>query len=50
MAGRGTDIQLRGNKDFRGGKKELDEIKEDESKVKIGGFILLELKDMRVEE
>ena len=36
MAGRGTDIQLGGNKDFRDedNQKELSQIKEDKEKVK----------------
>ena len=37
MAGRGTDIQLGGNKDFRDedNQKELSQIKEDKEKVKL---------------
>jgi len=44
MAGRGTDIQLGGNKDFRDedNQKELDQIKEDKEKVKsLGGLYIV---------
>ena len=44
MAGRGTDIQLGGNKDFRDedNQKELPQIKEDKEKVKsIGGLYIV---------
>jgi preprotein translocase subunit SecA len=44
MAGRGTDIQLGGNKDFRDedNQKELVQIKEDKEKVKlIGGLYII---------
>jgi len=44
MAGRGTDIQLGGNKDFRDedNKKELTQIKEDKEKVKsLGGLYII---------
>ena len=44
MAGRGTDIQLGGNKDFRDddNKKELSQIKEDKEKVKsLGGLYIV---------
>ena len=42
MAGRGTDIKLGGNKDFieDGKKGDINEIKENESKVKdLGGLL-----------
>ena len=44
MAGRGTDIQLGGNKDFRDedNQKELSQIKEDKEKVKsLGGLYIV---------
>ena len=44
MAGRGTDIQLGGNKDFRDedNQKELPQIKEDKEKVKsLGGLYII---------
>ena len=44
MAGRGTDIQLGGNKDFRDedNQKELTQIKEDKEKVKsVGGLYII---------
>ena len=44
MAGRGTDIQLGGNKDFRDedNQKELTQIKEDKEKVKsVGGLYIV---------
>ena len=44
MAGRGTDIQLGGNKDFRDedNQKELTQIKEDKEKVKsLGGLYII---------
>jgi preprotein translocase subunit SecA len=44
MAGRGTDIQLGGNKDFRDedNKKELGQIREDKEKVKsLGGLYII---------
>ena len=44
MAGRGTDIQLGGNKDFRDedNQKDIDQIKEDKEKVKsIGGLYII---------
>ena len=44
MAGRGTDIQLGGNKDFRDNdnQKELSQIKEDKEKVKsLGGLCIV---------
>ena len=44
MAGRGTDIQLGGNKDFRDedNQKELSQIKEDKEKVKsLGGLCII---------
>jgi len=44
MAGRGTDIQLGGNKDFRDedNKKEVGQIKEDKEKVKsLGGLYII---------
>ena len=44
MAGRGTDIQLGGNKDFKDedNKKELPQIKEDKEKVKsVGGLYIV---------
>ena len=56
MAGRGTDIQLGGNKNFivdniMPGEKEIKKIDLDKEKIKsLEVFILLELKDMKVEE
>ena len=44
MAGRGTDIKLGGNKDFieEGKKSDINEIKENESKVKdLGGLVII---------
>ncbi len=43
MAGRGTDIQLGGNKDFRDedNQKELPQIKEDKEKVKLLGGLYI---------
>jgi len=43
MAGRGTDIQLGGNKDFRDedNQKELTQIKEDKEKVKLFGGLTI---------
>jgi len=43
MAGRGTDIQLGGNKDFRDedNQKELSQIKEDKEKVKLLGGLYI---------
>jgi len=44
MAGRGTDIQLGGNKDFKDedNKKELDQIRDDKEKVKsLGGLCII---------
>ena len=53
MAGRGTDIKLGGNKDFIGETNEVNfnDYKKNEIKVKdLGVFLLLVLKDMKVEE
>jgi len=43
MAGRGTDIQLGGNKDFKDedNQKELSQIKEDKEKVKLNGGLYI---------